>query len=51
MVKLRLGRSRGAYGMGKNEELYLKRIKITVTADNGLTALYERDIDGKRNRS
>ena len=42
MVKLRLGKSRGVYGMGKDNsanELYLKRIKIAVTADNGLTAL------------
>lgn len=32
-----------------DEELYLKQIKNAVTADNGLTALCERDTDDKRN--
>lgn len=31
-------------------ELYLKRIKIAVTSDNGLTRAYGKGIDERRNR-
>ena len=33
-----------------DEELYLKRIKIALSVDNGLTRAYGKGIDEQRNR-